>query len=65
MPKVIIDKEKCNNCRVCIEVCPMKCFGLANEQVVVKDSKKCIACKACEIQCPQKAIKVKEMKREQ
>ncbi|HDQ59946.1 MAG TPA: 4Fe-4S dicluster domain-containing protein [Candidatus Woesearchaeota archaeon] len=60
MPTVKIDKEKCTNCRACIEACPFHVFGLENEEVVVKDSNKCVGCRACEAQCPHKAITVED-----
>ncbi len=60
MVKVKIDKKKCTNCRLCIDICPMNVFGLENGEVVVKKARKCIVCRACEIQCPHQAIEVKE-----
>ena len=65
MPKitVIIDKEKCDECLKCIEICPMEVFGKdeKNKALVLKE-KECIACNACVVQCPKAAIKVEEEK---
>ena len=60
MTKIIIDKKKCTECKLCLNICPMNCYGLENEKVVVKNPEKCIVCRACEIQCPVQAIEVQE-----
>lgn len=63
MPKVTINKEKCDKCGKCIEICPIEVFGKDEKgKVVVLKEKECIACKACEVQCPKAAIKVEEDK---
>ncbi|PLW80837.1 4Fe-4S ferredoxin [Candidatus Woesearchaeota archaeon] len=60
MPKPIIDKEKCMNCNVCVEVCPMECFENKDGDVQVTQPDECIGCKACEVQCPHQAIVVED-----
>lgn len=60
MTKVKINKEKCTNCKKCLETCPVNCFGIENGEVVVKNPEKCILCRACEIQCPHNAIEIEE-----
>jgi 2-oxoglutarate ferredoxin oxidoreductase subunit delta len=60
MAEPTIDYEKCTNCGVCIEICPMDVFAKKDEKVKVNNPKECIGCRACETQCPNSAIKVSE-----
>ena len=49
--------DKCINCRYtdCIEVCPVDCFYLGENTVVIHPEQ-CIDCGVCEPECPAKAI---------
>jgi NAD-dependent dihydropyrimidine dehydrogenase PreA subunit len=58
MPKPVINKDRCNDCGNCLEICPVGVFGKENEVVVVKKAAECLGCKACEVQCPNAAIEV-------
>ena len=57
LPK--IDKNKCNLCGTCVEVCPMEVFSKDDKEIKIVDGK-CIGCHACELQCPKEAIKVED-----
>jgi NAD-dependent dihydropyrimidine dehydrogenase PreA subunit len=57
--KPVIDKNKCNGCGKCVDMCPVQLFKIENGKAVVKTAE-CLGCLACEAICPQKAIKVKE-----
>lgn len=65
MPRIIIDKEKCKSCGICIETCPNKLIKFAlstNKQGMVPaefvdSDKKCTGCALCAISCPEIAIK--------
>lgn len=60
MAKPVVDKEKCNSCRMCIEICPLQLFEMdENGKAAVKKGG-CIGCKSCEMQCPNSAIMVEE-----
>ncbi len=54
-----VDKEKCDGCGTCVEVCPVNVFELQGKKSVVKKPAECIQCRACEASCPKKAITVK------
>lgn len=53
---LVIDKEKCNGCTVCLRACP-------TQALIVRDSKarlindRCIDCGECVRICPEKAIR--------
>ena len=53
------DKEKCNNCCVCLNVCPQGVFELtSSKQVILKNPDNCFTCNACTKQCPKKALSI-------
>jgi NAD-dependent dihydropyrimidine dehydrogenase PreA subunit len=60
MPKVIVDKEKCNGCGTCVENCPTDVFEIKNEKAVPVNEDACIACRLCESQCPEGAITIED-----
>ena len=62
--KPIIEKNKCVECGICVEACPVedKAVNFISEDIKKPpefDYKKCIRCYCCQEMCPQKAIKVK------
>lgn len=54
MPRIVMT-EDCENCRECVEVCPMLCFHDA-ESFVVINADECVDCSLCEDACPSKTI---------
>ena len=65
--KLVIDKEKCKGCRLCIEVCPGKVLAIGEavnrkgeRYVVVKNRDKCTLCGLCALVCPDCAIEITE-----
>jgi 2-oxoglutarate ferredoxin oxidoreductase subunit delta len=63
--KVVIDREKCKGCKLCIEVCPKNVLSTSSENnslgVFVAEPRKdgeCIGCRQCAIMCPDVAIEV-------
>lgn len=62
---IIIDKEKCKGCGLCLEACPHHLIGLGenfNKQgyrmAVFDNSDKCTGCTLCALTCPDVAIEV-------
>ena len=53
-----IVNDKCINCRHtdCVEVCPVDCFYLGENTIVIHPDE-CIDCGVCEPECPVDAIK--------
>lgn len=58
---VLIDKEKCTACGLCVEACPFSALAVENEVAVVKDG--CTMCGACVDSCPMGAISMEEVAR--
>jgi MinD superfamily P-loop ATPase len=70
--KPIINREKCNLCGKCTEICAFKALsinhraaGIASgdaRQSLVINHYFCEGCGACEVVCPQKAIRMRQVK---
>lgn len=58
-----IDSEKCINCGICVQKCPIQCIKLddKNNRPVV-DVNFCLGCGVCTLKCKQKAIKLHKRK---
>lgn len=60
---IVMDTEKCNECGICVELCPYKC-----RQIVENDEKRivqiindlCMGCGVCVTSCPQGANALQE-----
>ncbi len=53
---VIINRELCNQCMICVEVCPFNVMIDKDGSPQLDPNKKCIECMHCGAACPQKAI---------
>jgi 2-oxoglutarate ferredoxin oxidoreductase subunit delta len=59
--EIIIDRELCKGCRICVAFCPEKVLELDDEEkVIVVSPEKCNACRLCEFRCPDVAIELEE-----
>lgn len=56
--KILINKEWCKGCEICVELCPTNALEMKDFKASVRDLEKCIACMQCEIRCPDFAIEV-------
>jgi len=52
-----IDKEKCNGCANCINVCLAGCFEIVDKKAKIKTLEECMECASCWYICPEDAIK--------
>ena len=59
----IINKDKCINCTMCVQICPLDVFRLdgsgKDRNVVVRYPDECWHCRACVMECPQDAIRMR------
>jgi NAD-dependent dihydropyrimidine dehydrogenase PreA subunit len=51
-------QEKCNNCGMCVKVCPHEVFEMKEKKVFVAGRDFCMECGACKKNCPQGAIQL-------
>ena len=66
MPGIIIDKNHCKGCELCVKACPMQVLSMSKDITVrgyfyaqMQDPSRCIGCRICAITCPDAAITVK------
>ncbi len=64
--EVLLSKESCNGCGLCVTTCPQLVFeqGQKNNIPSVSHKERCYGCLACEEDCPKGAIIVHRMPRE-
>lgn len=55
--KIMIDKEKCIGCQMCIKDCPAKNIKLENQKAEIIDDE-CIMCGHCVAICPKNAVSI-------
>jgi 2-oxoglutarate ferredoxin oxidoreductase subunit delta len=61
---VIIDKELCKGCELCVIACPVEGLVLSDDlnlkgyRIVRLDTDKCTGCVNCALVCPDSAISV-------
>ena len=56
---VIIDKEKCIRCGLCVDICPEDILVMEDDVVKVRNPEECCWCDACEMDCPEGAVRVR------
>ncbi len=54
--ELIINKNWCKGCGICVAFCPKKVLEVQKEKVVAVDRDSCISCGLCELRCPDNAI---------
>ena len=66
--KIIIDRELCKGCFLCVRACPVKVLEIdtelnssGNYSAKIIDAEKCIACGNCYEVCPDVCIEVCEL----
>ncbi len=65
MPRVLIEQALCKGCERCVNACPQRILGMAQElnamgyfPAEVLDQPRCIGCGLCAISCPDCAVQV-------
>lgn len=59
--QIIIKRDKCIGCKVCIEICPrnLYLFDEKDKKVDLKNPEKCINCNACVKRCLAQCLEIK------
>lgn len=59
LPELIIRREWCKGCSICVALCPKQVLELdgAGKSTAVRPAD-CICCRMCELHCPDLAITV-------
>ena len=57
--KLIINRDWCKGCGICVAFCPKKVLSLKREKVDIAPEG-CILCGQCELRCPDYAIYLEE-----
>jgi len=65
MAEVLINKDKCKGCKICINFCPTKHLTLSKNlnkrgvlYIEISKDTKCIGCGSCFLMCPDSCITV-------
>jgi ferredoxin len=53
-----LDCTLCNDCGLCVDVCPRGCFAMDGRRVALVDRGACLECGACALNCTRGAITV-------
>jgi 2-oxoglutarate ferredoxin oxidoreductase subunit delta len=56
---IVINRDWCKGCGICIALCPKKVLDLdGSDKAVAIRPVDCICCRMCELRCPDLAIEV-------
>jgi len=56
---IVINRDWCKGCGICIALCPKKVLELdGSDKAVAIRPADCICCRMCELRCPDLAIEV-------
>ena len=58
--EVIVDKEKCEGCEECVEVCPVDVYEMQDGKSNSTNPDECLGCESCVEVCPVSAITINE-----
>ncbi len=71
MSRVVIEKERCKSCELCVNYCPQDCLSIGDRinpsgyLYVVYDGDECKGCGLCAEMCPDVAIQVYKSKKKE
>ncbi len=53
---VEINMEQCNGCGICVEICPLDCLRMDENEIAYMKYDECWYCGSCTLDCPMEAI---------
>lgn len=56
----IVDKDKCEGCEECVDVCPTEVFEMVDGKSEVANAEECLGCESCIEVCEPVAITIEE-----
>ncbi|HBB18253.1 MAG TPA: hypothetical protein DCZ97_15100 [Syntrophus sp. (in: bacteria)] len=56
--RVAVDREKCNGCEECLEVCTVGMFRIQSGKASSAQDRECLGCESCMAVCDENAITV-------
>ncbi len=56
--KVTVDREKCNGCEECLEVCTVGMFRMINGKASPLTDRECMGCESCAGVCDEEALTI-------
>jgi 2-oxoglutarate ferredoxin oxidoreductase subunit delta len=60
--KLLLRRDWCKGCGICVAFCPTEVLGLdAETRIVILDEARCTACRLCELRCPDFAIELVDL----
>ena len=59
--RIVISRDDCSGCEVCIDLCPRDCFQLDLKNIAVYTSTRCRFCYHCIASCPEAAISHRDL----
>lgn len=67
MKHIVIDKDQCKGCFLCVNVCPKGALSKGTERgklgylLPKTEDEKCIGCQSCALVCPDLSIHAEEV----
>jgi len=56
MVNIVVDKEKCDGCGECVDICPAEVYEIKDGVAVPVNIEECTECCSCVEVCPPEAI---------
>jgi NAD-dependent dihydropyrimidine dehydrogenase PreA subunit len=56
MVSIVVDKEKCDGCGECVDICPAEVYAIEEGKSVPVNIEECTECCSCVEVCPPEAI---------
>jgi len=53
---VEIDRDRCTGCGICVDICPLDCFRLDEDDKAFMKYDECWYCGSCTLECPENAM---------